>query len=92
MASGLDSDVFGSRTDRVYMGGGGPNNGGGAGGSSYISGLGSSSTTSGVQTGDGEVTISYQEGASIPALGGIGLFLLLGAIAGVGVLVIRRLV
>lgn len=42
-----------------YGGGGGANNGAGGGGSSYIGGVTAGSTTGGLQSGDGEIVISW---------------------------------
>ncbi|MCU0233934.1 MAG: glycine rich domain-containing protein [Thermoanaerobaculales bacterium] len=73
-----------------YYGGGSAYAAGGGGGSSYIGGVLSGSTTAEQKVGNGQVVISFQENAAIPALDGRGLALFVGLMALAALAVLRR--
>lgn len=79
-----------------YGGAGSGNCRGGGGGSSYIQGLTNGSTTAGLRSGNGEIQITYDEGAApapapataIPAMSAYGLAL---TVLGLVLVAVRRL-
>lgn len=91
-AFGEGGDADPSMTPWIGGGGGGWYGGGvsdahqsGAGGSSYIGGVTGGSTSTGVQTGNGEVTFTWTPAliSEIPSLSNVGLLALLLLLAGV---------
>jgi len=73
-----------------YYGGGSAYAAGGGGGSSYIGGVLNGSTTAEQRAGNGQLVISFQENAAIPALDGRGLALFVGLMALAALAVLRR--
>lgn len=76
-----------------YYGGGSAYGAGGGGGSSYVGGLSGGTTTAGVQTGAGAITITSVTAApatSVPTLSSVSLALLAATIGLLGLIGLRR--